>query len=127
MASTKRPFLPFYCSWLNIFYKILISHSLFFFQSENRGSLMVSLCQQPSTGHLHVIILKATGLPPLKAEAPGGLGNMTSYFQTPFATSYLPCKKYLVYIIRYCQLSQPVDILSPSQTHERNLQDNKTI
>lgn len=41
--------------------------------SENRGSLMVSLCQQPSTGHLHVIILKATGLPPLKAEAPGGL------------------------------------------------------
>ena len=88
---------------------------------------MVSLCQQPSTGHLHVIILKATGLPPLKAEAPGGLGNITFYFQNSFATSYLPCKKYLVYIIRYCQLSQPVDILSPSQTHERNLQDIKTI
>jgi len=41
--------------------------------SEDRGSLVVSLCQQPSAGHVHVIILKALGLPPPKSEAPGGL------------------------------------------------------
>ena len=64
---------------------------------------MVSLCQQPSTGHLHVIILKATGLPPLKAEAPGGLGNIT-FISKPYSqlrTSPVGTK-YLVYIITYC-------------------------
>ena len=38
---------------------------------------MVSLCQQPTTGHLHVIILKAMGLPAPKSEAPGSLGKTT--------------------------------------------------
>ena len=38
---------------------------------------MVSLCQQPSAGHVHVIILKALGLPPPKSEAPGGLGKVS--------------------------------------------------
>lgn len=45
------------------------------FQSDDRGSLTLSLCQQPTAGHLHVIIMKATGLPPPKSDAPGGLGK----------------------------------------------------
>ena len=48
----------------------------FFFQSADRGSLTLSLCQQPTAGHLHVIIMKATGLPPPKSDAPGGLGKL---------------------------------------------------
>lgn len=42
-------------------------------ESDDRGSLTLSLCQQPTAGHLHVIIMKATGLPPPKSDAPGGL------------------------------------------------------
>lgn len=45
------------------------------FQSDDRGSLTLSLCQQPTAGHLHVIVMKATGLPPPKSDAPGGLGK----------------------------------------------------
>ncbi|KAJ7385427.1 hypothetical protein OS493_016511 [Desmophyllum pertusum] len=41
--------------------------------SDDRGSLMVSLCHQPTAGHLHVIIMKATGLPTPKSDTPGGL------------------------------------------------------
>lgn len=42
-------------------------------ESDDRGSLTLSLCQQPTAGHLHLIIMKATGLPPPKSDAPGGL------------------------------------------------------
>ena len=45
--------------------------------------MTLSLCQQPTAGHLHVIIMKATALPPPKSDAPGGLGNdfLLSTFQ----------------------------------------------
>ena len=39
-----------------------------FFQQEEKGELLVSLCYQPSSSQVSVIVLKANGLP----EAPSG-------------------------------------------------------
>ena len=46
---------------------IVILHHCFF-QQEEKGELLVSLCYQPSSSQVSVIVLKANGLP----EAPSG-------------------------------------------------------
>lgn len=41
-------------------------------ESADRGTITLSVCHQPTANHLHVIVLKASGLPLPKSDAPGG-------------------------------------------------------
>lgn len=49
-----------------------------YFQSADRGTITLSVCHQPTANHLHVIVMKASGLPLPKSDAPEGCGKWFS-------------------------------------------------